>query len=577
MDITLTIQRLIFALDSMYKDFVDMADVRKEPADEYRAKFLTRALAAFCVASLTECTPKEAGASITDGYNDQGLDAIHFDASDKTVYLVQSKWSGSGTSTIDQGDFEKFIKGVQLLILPDFSGFNDKIKSREAELKRNLLLKSDVKVVLVVAHSSPQSLGSHVQASLSNFLKEENNVGDAEVFTAEVFDLKRIYGLLSGSGNGKINFQIALKEWGTIKDPYRAYYGQVMVSEIAGWAKHGKPLFTKNLRYFRPATDVNESMDRTLMDQPQHFWYFNNGITILCRKIDKAVVGGTTNEYGVFDCQGVNVVNGAQTVGVIWELAKRGEAYVNDLTARVNVRLISLQGCPEGFGTDVTRATNTQNRIQHRDYAALDPEQHRLASEMTMDQRRYAFKSGDPDPKPDEGCNIDDATVALACANKDIALTVQAKREVGLLWLDIQKPPYTTLFNPQLNARTMWRAVLVMREIERTLEHASVEELPRGELVAVHGNRFVLHRVFADSSCEYRDPSILDGQLVESASKAARTILQKLSHLVEKRYHGSYLANVFKNLQKNRDLDAELSGVGRQDKVGENLELFPRE
>ena len=106
MDITLTIQRLIFALDSMYKDFVDMADVRKEPADEYRAKFLTRALAAFCVASLTECTPKEAGASITDGYNDQGLDAIHFDASDKTVYLVQSKWSGSGTSTIDQGDFE---------------------------------------------------------------------------------------------------------------------------------------------------------------------------------------------------------------------------------------------------------------------------------------------------------------------------------------------------------------------------------------------------------------------------------------------------------------------------------------
>ena len=69
----------------------------------------------------------------------------------------------------------------------------------------------------------------------------------------------------------------------------------------------------------------------------------------------------------------------------------------------------------------------------------------RLASEFLLDGLRYAYKSGDPPPESRVGCTIVDATVALACA-ADLALTVQAKREIGRLFEDIEGEPYTILF-----------------------------------------------------------------------------------------------------------------------------------
>jgi hypothetical protein len=524
---------------------------------------------------LTDCDPSEAAAAITDGFNDQGIDAIYFDENERVVYIVQSKWSHGGNSTVDLGELAKFLKGVEHLILPDFTGFNDKIKNREAELKSNLLFRSDVRVVLVLAYSSPSPLGSHVSAEIETFLASQNNVGDADVFGSETFDLKRLYGRLTGGTDGKISLQISLRDWGTIDTPYRAYYGRIPITEIASWAKHGRPLFDKNLRYFRPATDVNEAIGSTLENSPTNFWYFNNGITILCKTLDKAVIGADKHDIGLFDCTGVSIVNGAQTVGVIWELARRNEACVNGLTAWIQARMISLKDCPDGFGTAVTRAANTQNPIRHRDFAALDPEQHRLAQEMLLDQKRYAFKSGDLDPKSEDGCNIEDATVALACSNADITLAVQAKREVGQLWQDITKPPYTILFNKGLSAPTMWRAVLIMRTVEKMLGAAYKETLPRGELVAVHGNRFVLHRVFTDTVVRtYRDPATKEEDIIAAAQDSTRKILVELAELINRVYPKDYLANLFKNSQKNRDLDTLMSNPKAEREPPKNLELF---
>lgn len=104
----------------------------------------------------------------------------------------------------------------------------------------------------------------------------------------------------------------------------------------------------------------------------------------------------------------------------------------------VHLRLIDLRSCPPGFGPNVTRATNTQDRILGRDFAALDPVQVRIAKELEADDIKYTYQTGDESPAPDQGCDIVDATVALACAHSDVTLAVFAKREVGVLWDDIQ-------------------------------------------------------------------------------------------------------------------------------------------
>jgi hypothetical protein len=230
-----------------------------------------------------------------------------------------------------------------------------------------------------------------------------------------------------------------------------------------------------------------------------------------------------------------------------------------NLDGKVHVRLISLENCPAGFGRDVTRGANTQNRIQHRDFAALDPTQSRIAVEMEMDGKKYAFKSGDLEPIGDQGCNIEDATIAIACANEDITLAAQAKREVGALWRDIEKAPYTTLFNDNLNARHMWMAVKVLRTVTGELDEIDKKDVPRGELVAVHGNRFILHMVFQDSDVRrYREPSLAEATIIEASRKATRRIFHDLSRVVESQYQSAYLANIFKNAQKYKELEESL-------------------
>jgi hypothetical protein len=555
---TLIIQRIRTSLEETFENHIDMTDQLGHPPEESAKKFLSRAVAAFCLCALTECDGVTAGKAITDDFHDGGLDAIYFNEADKSLYLVQSKWSSSGNHTIDPDEMRKLLDGIERMIgIQDFTGFSDKIRAREAEIRA--LMRLDVRIVIVLAATSPLQIPDEAEQPLQRFLKRQNNMGDEPVFVVERFNVKRIYGCLTGSIGSKINFPMELRDWGFLGSP-KAFYGQALVSDIARLAKWGRALFAKNIRYFKPATDVNIGIEKTLAERPELFWYLNNGITILCKSVDKATGGLDIRDYGVFNCVGASVVNGAQTCGVIWELARRGHPNVEDSRARVYVRLISVQNSPEDFETDLTRATNTQNRIQYRDYAALDPQQQRLAREMMMDGKIYAYKSGDVDPEGERGCNIEEATVALACAT-DLAMAVQAKREIGQLWQDIKGPLYTALFNEDLSTRTMWRAVLVLREVEITLRNMDKSEMPRGDSIAVHGNRFILYRVFLDPVMKgFRNPSLKEQEILLHTRSITPKILTGLSEILERDYRDSYLANVFKNFEKNRDLDSKICG-----------------
>jgi hypothetical protein len=109
--------------------------------------------------------------------------------------------------------------------------------------------------------------------------------------------------------------------------------------------------------------------------------------------------------------------------------------------------------------------------------------------------KQYVYKSGIDIVKADDGCTFDEAAVALACAYSD-NLAVQAKREVSKLYEDITKPPYKLLFSSRLSATRMWRSVLVLRQVGASLKPMQTSDAGRKRLIAVHGNRFILHRVF---------------------------------------------------------------------------------
>ncbi len=542
-------------LEGKFRNLIDMSDWAERPATQKEAAFLSRGVAALTLMHLAGISSEIAVSSIVDGYDDNGIDAIYFDATDRLLYLVQSKWDGDGTGSVDLGEAQKFTAGVRDLIHPRFDRFNSKVKSRASEIN-DALSKDGTKVVLVLAYTGSQALSTHVNTAIFDLLTSLNDTGDVASF--EPMSQKELFAAITALGES-IDLEVMIYEWAKVSEPFTAYYGQVKAVDVASWwNKWGVRLLSLNLRNFIGASDVNAGMIDTLTTAPQNFWYFNNGITILCGELSKKLAGGADRASGMFDCKKVSIVNGAQTVGSIAQAQLKNAGMLE--SAKVLVRFISLERCPEGFGVEVTRAANTQNRIEPRDFAALDPQQERLRTELLVDEKKqYVYKSGAYSVSPNDGCTIDEAAVSLACAQPDIALTVQAKREISKLYDNIDKAPYKLLFNPSVSARRLWRAVLVQRSVDAALREKGKTLDDRSRMVGVHGNRFILHEVFNRLGADV-DNADLD-ELKSRSAALASELLAVVATQVERHYAGSYLNSLFKNAEKCRNLSREVDRV----------------
>jgi AIPR protein len=538
------------ALLKRFDGQIDLSDLGLNPTTEDQENFfLTRSLAAFLVAELAEVDDKIAAKAVVDGSGDNGIDAFYFDATERVCYLVQSKWIHNGKGSIEVGAVHKFLQGVTDLLEAKLDHF-DKLKQKKPEIDA-ALTDSSATFVLVIGYTGEQSMSSDALRPIEEFLKEQND--PTELISFKQLRQADLHSIVARQAIGEsVKLTVLLHEWGKVTEPYPAYYGMVDLQDIETWRAFGQALYTRNLRGFKGSTDVNEGIVKTARYAPENFWYFNNGITILCDKLSKQPLGGSSRESGVFECEGASVVNGAQTVGSILSALDGGPNGFH--RARVSVRIIDLEKCPPSFAIELTRAANTQNRIEKKDFAAQDPEQDRLKTELLLEcSKVYAYKTGDHSPLPEEGCTFDDAVVALACAQQDSGLCVQAKREVGQLYDDITQTPYKKLFNASVSALKLWRAVEIMRVVGETLrEQANLEGKDR--LIAVHGNRFILHLVFRALNKFDSVPQDEFEKMKKRIPEIALEMLASTTAEKETQAKGSYPANVFKNASKCKGL-----------------------
>lgn len=547
----LTITRIANVLTAQFQGLIDMSDQSKHPPEAIETAFLSRALAALCVRKLAGVDPEVAGKAVVDGYNDGGLDAIYFDSKTDTLLLVQAKWSKNGQASITEIASNKFAAGVKDLFAGRFERFDDRIRSKESEIWSLLHSERPIRVRLITVHTGSQSPPAHSVRAITDLVSDMND--SVQIASYDDFSQAGVYGLItSETADPKIKLQVALHDWGQIDHPYQAYYGRVSVAEVAQWwQEHRSFLFTQNLRLFYTASGVNTAIQRTLVESPENFWYFNNGITVICDAVGKTLVGSPGRSLGVFNCEGVSVVNGAQTVGsigtVVGSAPEIGEEFVR---AFVPVRIISLEKTSPEFGRQITRAANLQNAVGNREFAAMDPLQHRLATDFALDRRKYVYKSGEQDPKGDEGCGIVEATQALA-SEYSVALAVQVKREIGGIWADTEGPPYRDLFNDQLTTVRLWRSVIVLRAVDVELQRLKGGGAPRADLVAVHMNRLILHFVFKDPDVQRQFAADrAESNLVEAARQATGPIFDKVAAYLEAKHPTEYLANFSKNTPK---------------------------
>jgi hypothetical protein len=539
----------------LFDSKIDMCDAGKPGAD-YDNQFLTRSLAAYAIHYLSGADPVNVAKSITDGGDDNGIDAIFYHEPERRLYVVQSKWIHDGSGEPSNGDMKKFIAGVKDLFNMRFERFNKKVNLNKS-LFTQVLNDPQSTYNVVVAYTGINSLAEPSQRDLDDLRDEMNDA--SEVLIVTILNQPVLHGSLTARLAGEpINVDLGLKSWGKVEEPHVAFYGQVAAPVVADWwSRYGDRLFAKNLRGVLGDTDVNTEMRLTLQDVPDKFWYFNNGITIISSKITKTMAGGGGTDFGTFHCENISVVNGAQTVSTIGRYSSKAPEKVAQ--ALVPLRVISLEKANAQLEISITKTNNRQNRIDNRDFVTLDPEQSRLRAELGVDGIMYHVIRSESVARTDNSFDLVESTTSLACSSGKPSLFVQLKREVGKLWEDISRAPYKELFNPALNSLVLWRAVQTQRLIDKSIDQmSSIDGLTGRDLgVAVHGNRMISAVVFQMLPLRnFGDPTFDFAATVTQPQVLAhvREVYTRLKAALDVSYPNAIIPTLFKNMSKCADL-----------------------
>ncbi|MFF3588400.1 AIPR family protein [Streptomyces sp. NPDC002387] len=505
-DMPLEVQHIRSALLREFRSRISMEDFEKKDPNERETALLSRAVSAKAAQILTDCTAEEAAAGVIDGRDDFGIDCVAFSASGSELWLIQAKWKDRGTAGFDTEAALKLVHGLKKLDNRDLDHFNERLQLL-ADRVHGVLRLPTCKVNLVVALIGDGRLSAETQNILNEAAIEFGGLGRSVEY--RVLDQRDFHRAVREDLEPQpITLKATMdREWYTRETPYKAVIGEVSADQLAHWyggkgddeapdKGHGERLYDRNVRQSLGLTGVNQTMVESMLKDPEGFMYRHNGITVQCDRIEqeyhsKRAVGQPTT----LTLHNASVVNGAQTVTSAFRAYERNPEAVAE--AYVLVRIISLDGAPADFGRSITKATNTQNHMERRDFIAIDAVQSEIQKDFRLSlDKDYVFRRGELDPAAESGCSVTEAATALACMHRDSSLAVRVKGSTNVLWEEGQGGVYTRLFGQQPTALQIWRAVQVFRLVRDKLTELRAKLTGRPAAVVDSGSLLVAHLVF---------------------------------------------------------------------------------
>jgi len=493
----------------MFESHLDLTGI-SEVDPQRDVKILTRCLAAFAVYSATGCSTEDAANSVWDGSDDNGIDAAFFDPVERQVVVVQSKWIQSGSGEPEASAISTFADGVRDLIENALESFADRLH-RKVNVISEALMQPGTTIQIIIVSTGKSTLARHGTRKLAQLIEALNDGEDDGIATSSVIGMTEVFkGLSSDATVGQITLGATLLDWSRVTHPHRAYVGIIDGSQLkAWWQNHGKRIVAKNIRYALGDTDVNSQIRYTAENDPQNFWYFHNGITLIADEASRAPSASASHASGIFEFRGASIVNGAQTVSTLARVAN-DEALGS---VKVSMRVILLSDAPEDFGANVTRTNNSQNRVEGRDFVSRDPEQERIRGEMSLEQIDYQIHRSEEFVPTAITCDLIEVTTALACASSDASHSVAAKTGIGRFYNDLSRAPYKAIFNARTTGARAFNAVRVLRSVEKWINNRkSLADRKSGYpwSLLVHGNRAIAASVFERLGDKLLDQSISD-------------------------------------------------------------------
>jgi hypothetical protein len=211
---------------TMFESHLDTSDIGEKDSDREQ-KILSRCLAALGVYLTSGCSEKEAAESVWDGSEDNGIDAAFFDASDKCVIFVQSKWISKGNGEPEAKELSTFVKGVRDAVEQDATNFHSRLQARFSDIALRIATPG-TSVELIVISTGASTLAKHGNNLIDNFISELNGDDPDAIARKSIIGLAEVYsGLANDLSQNNVAIEATILEWSYVPSPYPAYFGVI--------------------------------------------------------------------------------------------------------------------------------------------------------------------------------------------------------------------------------------------------------------------------------------------------------------------------------------------------------------
>ncbi|HDY0893321.1 TPA: AIPR family protein [Escherichia coli] len=562
-------------LTKNYSSHIDMSNVGSKATDrEYN--LMSRCIAALSIKyHNTELDNEICADSVCDGSDDHGVDAIYVNHDKRTVTVVQSKFDSSGNGSIGRSEINDFLNSCKEILLEKYDLFNARFRRSESDLDN--AYDASYKYIFTFSYSGGNQLSHDVQTIIEQNRKELNYDIGPDATTISILNLDDLRDFISNPNSIKIDMDdVEVLQYGLSDHPLPAVHGIVTGDIVAHWwENYGDRLFEKNIRGgLGDVSEVNQAIRDTLINRPELFYYFNNGITIL---VDSYAPRRRNNinrrESGGFDFKNMSVINGAQTISTIGKAYQSGDA-TDDILSKVKISCRFIKSLinnsddatdddVDDISLDITIANNNQNKVTSRDFASKDPIQLELRKSISFEHPyQYEIKRSDtPQANPSPYIiDMDDALNALVCCNFSLRNIANLKSNRGRFFESLTGPLYKSVFNPSITSVKVINAVNVYRECLNHLLHLEKTcTVKREQKIVIHG-RYVLISIAMN-----KHPNILNSSSVITLTSLPNFIptlddaFDTITTYIDKHYSSSHMPRFFENQQKLKEIYALFS------------------
>ncbi|SEP19369.1 AIPR family protein [Nitrosovibrio sp. Nv6] len=223
--------------------------------------------------------------------------------------------------------------------------------------------------------------------SLASIERIDNKtLGEIEV-SSHLWDLRRIYRSASSSrGREAIRIDFTKMHGSPIRcitstseeGGYRCLFAVLPGDLIVMMYKQfGPRLLERNVRSFLQLKGkVNQSIRKTIIEEPQMFLAFNNGLSVTASGVVIHDNGdGTADLLTADDFQ---IVNGGQTTGSIFRASRKDKVDASRLHVPVKITEIFSDGDVEHIAPRISQSANNQNKVNMTDFSSNHPFHRRM-------------------------------------------------------------------------------------------------------------------------------------------------------------------------------------------------------